>query len=86
MIDPYLVERMMPYIKMDIPREKWKYIPEILREAYLVDYGNERVISLKPVPTDVDEARNISLQYNAITGASAGIDFWNIAKKKGKQL
>ena len=86
MLDPDIRKKLMPQIKMRIPKTQWKYIDEMLTEVYLVKYSDSEVLSIKPVPVNIDEARDLSLQFNPITGTFNGIDFWRIVKKKGELI
>lgn len=82
MIDEKIREMIMPYLKICLDKQDWKYIDDMFSEAYLMKEDGQDIITLKPHPRSGD----IAIQFSAINGAYVSIDYWEEVKQRGKKL
>lgn len=81
MISEKLTEKILPYLKMDIPKRYHYMINSLLMETYLVHHNGLDLVCIRSPDTPY-----LCLRYNALNGAYYDIEFWDIVKKKGKLL
>ncbi len=82
MIDEKIKEMIMPYLKIHLDKQDWKYIEDMFSEVYLVKENGMDIITLKPTPRSGETA----IQFSAINGAYVSINYWEDVKKRGKKL
>ena len=82
MISEKTREMIMPYLKLHLDKEDWRYIDDMFSEVYLIKENGLNIISLKPFP----RSKDITIQFSAINGAYVCIDYWEEVKQRGKKL
>lgn len=81
MISNEMRKLIEPYLKMQLPRDEYKYIDNYFEETYL-DYNNgQKLIALCPVGTDY-----LTMEFSSLNGAYVGSEFWGEVKARGKKL
>lgn len=81
MISPKLKDKIIPYLKLDVDAQHYDKIDGLFDEVYLLVEGNKGLVCIRS-----PEADYLALMYNAVNGASEGIDFWEVVKLKGELL
>ena len=82
MIDEKIKDMILPYLKLYLDKQDWKYIEDMFSETYLMKEDGMDIITLKPTPHSTETA----IQFSAINGAYTGIDSWEEVKQRGKKL
>ena len=88
MIDEKLKRKIMPNLKLELPKQDWRFIEDMFSEVYLTNENGHNVVSLKPPSNYVplEGQMRLTMQFYVINGAYFGIDDWEYIKMRGTKL
>lgn len=88
MIDDKLKRKILPNLKLEMPKREWCFIEEMFSEVYLTNENGHDIISLKPPSNYVplEGQMRLTMQFYALNGAYYAVDDWEYVKQKGIKL
>ena len=87
MISDRLKELILPYLKMRLEPEQYKYIDSMFNEVYKTTENGFEVVTLAPPPKPAETKGGvIAMQFLTLNGAFYGIDFWEEVQRRGTKI
>lgn len=85
MITERLRNLILPYLKMEISKEQYKYIDTMMDEAVITHDEDGELVNI-PIIVPSGAFHYICLQFSTLNGAYYGTEMWAVAKEKGTKV